>query len=118
MATKKGVVQNKTIESKAQLKCVRGRNPHEFFKAYATNVIVDVTDLDIRLSLMNEVLESSKEKIAVCDGMVILHPQAAKLLVEQLNIALKSFDGKDVAQVSESRRELIKILKEKSNIIE
>ncbi len=117
MATKKSGVDVKPVESKVEKKCVRGRNPHEFFKAYATNVIVDATDLDIRLSLMNEVLEGSKEKIAVCDGMVILHPQAAKLLVEQLNVALKTFDGKDIAQVSESRRELIKILK-KSNIVE
>ena len=118
MVTKKGSQVKKEDEPKVEKKLVRGRNPHDFFKTYATNVIVDTTDLDIRLSLMNEVLEGSKERIAVCDGLVILHPQAAKLLQEQLTEAIKVFEGKDVSIINDSRRKLIKEIKDKNRFSE
>lgn len=99
------------IEGIKNKKFVRGRNPASFSKVYATNVIVDTTDVDIRLSLMNEVIEGEKEKIAVCDVIAILSPQAAVLLLDQLTEAVKKFENNGEIIVSNSRKELIKALK-------
>lgn len=106
---------SKKMVPKKEKKFIIGRNPHSFSKMYATNVLVNATDVDVRLNFMNEILDGDEEKVAICDGLIILHPQAAALLLEQLSEAMVSFEGKEVAHVNEARRSLIRSLKKEKN---
>jgi hypothetical protein len=84
-----------------------------FSKTYATNVLVEETDVDVRLYWFNEILSTSRgEKIALCEGSTILVDEAAVLLHEQLGKVLDAWKakGKDV-NVAKERRKLLSSIK-------
>ena len=84
-----------------------------FVKTYATNALLEETDVDVRLYWFNEILETThKERVAISDGVTILMPEAAVLLHEQLTGLLDSWKAKGkTVIVSKERRRLLKALK-------
>lgn len=79
-----------------------------FTKNYATSVLVEETDADTRLYLFNEVIDTTDgERIAICDGNVILTTEAAILLTEQLNEIVEKWKKKGPLTVSKERRALL-----------
>jgi len=69
------------------------RSP-QFVKLYATNTKVFSTDVDIRFSIFNEKFEDEDEEVFVSDGMVILTPECAKKLLNELGEAVSAYEEK------------------------
>jgi len=83
-----------------------------FEKIYATNVVVEETDSDVRLYYFNEIVKMDGGKVAISDGATILTQQAAVLLSEQLNSMIESWKSKGVSVVvSNERRKVLEELK-------
>ena len=88
------------------------RNP-DFVKLYSTNVAVEESDVDVRVYTYNEVLDfEDNERVAIADGVLILHREAAILLHEQLDEVMKKWakEGKNL-EVGKSRREILRSIK-------
>lgn len=85
-----------------------------FSNAYATNVLLNETDSDVRIYAFNEIIEFESEKIAISDGSIIMTDQATILLYEQLKELMEKWkaDGKAV-EVSAQRREILEKMKDK-----
>jgi len=85
-----------------------------FTNAYATNVLLNETDSDVRIYAFNEIIDVGTEKIAISEGSIIMTDQAAILLYEQLNELMGKWktEGKQV-EVSAQRREMLERMKEK-----
>ncbi|MGD0817834.1 MAG: DUF3467 domain-containing protein [Methanomassiliicoccales archaeon] len=89
----------------------KARNP-AFLKLYATNILVDETDVDIRIYFMNEIISTKEQRLAVSDGVAMISKQAAILLYEQLDTIIKKWaeEGRPV-EVPEARRSVLKEMK-------
>jgi len=85
-----------------------------FTNAYATNVLLNETDSDVRIYAFNEIIDVGSEKIAISEGSIIMTDQAVILLYEQLNELMDKWkaEGKQV-EVSAQRREMLEKMKEK-----
>jgi hypothetical protein len=101
---------DKKVDQKKKLEKARGVG---FNKIYATNVLVEETDVDVRLYHFNEIIKANDGEFAISDGVTIITPEAAVLLSEQLLEIIEKWkiSGKSVV-VSETRRQLLKALKE------
>lgn len=101
------------IEKANEDRYKRTRSP-EFEKSYATNVVVDLTDIDIRLNFCNETLRNREGTLlGVIDKQIILHPQAAILLYEQLSDLLNEIEEIKGSEVSSARRDFVESVKRK-----
>ncbi len=59
-------------------------------KIYGTNVLCYSTDVDIRIEIMNEKIPDREGNwVYMSEGLVILTPQAAKVLKEHLEETIK-----------------------------
>ena len=104
--------KGKNIPS-GKAKIVKARSP-DFHKLYATNILVEATDVDIRLYTFNEVLDFlDGGRVALSDGVLILHPEATILLCEQLEKLTAKWkkEGKNI-KISEKRRETLRQISE------
>lgn len=85
---------------------------HHFEKTYATNVVVDETDSDVRLYFFNEIVKVDDGKVAISDGSAMLTQQATILLSEQLNSLIETWKSKgQMVTVSEERRKVLEDLR-------
>jgi hypothetical protein len=86
-----------------------------FEKTYATNVVVEETDADVRLYFFNEIVKMEGNRVAISDGVAMLTQQATILLSEQLNSMIESWKSKgQPVMVSEERRKVLEELKKES----
>jgi len=102
-----------TIDDIKDKKIFKSRS-ETFCKLYATNVLVEATDVDLRLFWFNEIIKFDNEEIiALSDGATILTYEAAMLLYEQLTeiIAKWNKEGKTVP-ISEMRKTLLSKLRD------
>lgn len=100
------------MAKKGGKKVHKARSP-SFVKLYATNTLVEETDVDVRVYSFNEVLDlEDDETVAVADGVLILHREASVLLHEQLDTIMKKWakDGKTI-DVGKKRREILQSIK-------
>lgn len=73
-----------------------------FCKIYATRFNISYTDYDLRLDLLNERRihpPGSRHQIAevhefISESQIIIHPSAAKILVQHLSQAVQDFEKK------------------------
>jgi hypothetical protein len=111
MAAKKGSVKG---EGKVSIV----RSP-DFRKTYATNVLYEETDRDVRLHLFNEVFSEEGKKVLLEDGMLILTKEALEILKLQIHEADEGRRGEGIPpeaweeDISPTRIELIRMLKKK-----
>lgn len=70
-----------------------GRSP-DYRKYYATNVMVEESEDDVRVDLFNEKVETDHGLHFISDASVILTPQAAKILLDSLRSAISEFERK------------------------
>jgi len=91
----------------------KGRT-NSFTNAYATNVLLNETDSDVRIYAFNEIFDMGTEIIAISEGSIIMTDQATVLLYEQLKELIEKWkaEGKHV-EVSAQRRELLEKMKDK-----
>ncbi len=83
----------------------------QFTKIYATNVVANETDSDVRLYFFNELLTIDGEKVAVADGVAMLSKQAAMLLNEQLNKLVEGWKERgQPVEISADRRKVFEQL--------
>ncbi|WNY25404.1 DUF3467 domain-containing protein [Methanolapillus millepedarum] len=76
-----------------------------FTKTYATNVSVIRTDLDFRIELFNEKYQAGDEWIYHSDGLAILTPQAAKILLTELSLKMEEYEKENGdIDISEKQR--------------
>lgn len=86
---------------------VKALSPN-YFKTYATNALVDVTDVDLRINFSNEMSKNSDgNNVLVIENQVILTPQAAMLLLDQLSKAVYMFEIKNY-KISNERLNMLK----------
>ncbi|MCL2509681.1 MAG: hypothetical protein FWF07_01195 [Methanomassiliicoccaceae archaeon] len=85
-----------------------------FTNAYATNVLLNETDSDVRIYAFNEIIDLGAERIAISEGSIIMTDQATVLLYEQLKELIEKWktEGKQV-EVSAQRREMLEKMKDK-----
>lgn len=81
--------RKKRATSKSQNFIERDAN---YLKYYVTNVMVHPTDIDIRFEVFNERQAHGKHWDLVADAGLILTPEAALLLRDQLGSALKKYE--------------------------
>jgi hypothetical protein len=77
------------MEAKGPLPLVRAP---DFRKTYATRTLSFITDLDVRIVIANEAMQTDEGWCTVADGMLILTPVAAKELAGDLLAAVQSWE--------------------------
>jgi len=85
-----------------------------FSNSYATNVLLNETDSDVRIYAFNELIDTESGRVAVSEGSIIMTDQAAVLLFEQLKELMDKWkaEGKQVG-VSVQRREIFEKMRDK-----
>lgn len=85
-----------------------------FTNVYATNVLLNETDSDVRIYAFNEIIDTETERIAISEGSIIMTSQAMILLYEQLKELIDKWkmEGRCV-EVSAQRRETLEKMKGK-----
>ncbi|GBE54592.1 MAG TPA: DUF3467 domain-containing protein [Euryarchaeota archaeon] len=79
-----------------EFKIVRTPN---FSKYYVTNLLVNSTDVDIRLEIMNEKFPGRKDDEEesvddyISDALIMFTPEAAKKLRQRLEEVLADYEG-------------------------
>jgi hypothetical protein len=91
----------------------------DFTKTYATNVLFEETDIDVRLHLFNEVFTDGGKKALLEDAMVILTKEAMEILKLQIRELEEERRGDGIPpsswdeDISPARIDLIRMLKKK-----
>jgi len=85
-----------------------------FSNSYATSVLLNETDSDVRVYAFNELIDTESGRVAVSEGSIIMTDQAAVLLFEQLKELMDKWkaEGKQV-EVSAQRREVLEKMRDK-----